>query len=344
MPPKKKRKISPYFSSSSSKKTNDEEEVSLDDSNNNVKKNSDNKDPCAICLDEIKDSASIACVHHFCFECIKQWANVTNLCPLCKVPFSSITKKNNIDLTNNNSKSNNNVVVIVEDKQQTAGNEEDDEEYARQLQNGEENVQAIFLEERQHGYDSDNGFVVPDDVIDYVEYDDGLPNTEEDSYINDDESFTEDSESLDFTPIARRLPRRNLRRSTLISSSRSQGRRISSLREINRRRRSEEESRQRNNNTSVINLVSNENNDRNNDNNNNNVVNLLNTSSDGSVVDLISPEQNIDNDDTNSENSDMVFSNFHRRENNMNTPIVIHTIGNNNNDDEIEEVEESPYF
>ena len=34
---------------------------------------------------------------------------------------------------------------------------------------------------------------VPDDVIDYVEYDDGLPNTEEDSYINDDESFTEDS-------------------------------------------------------------------------------------------------------------------------------------------------------
>ena len=342
MPPKKKRKISPYFSSSSSKKTNDEEEVSLDDSNNNVKKNSDNKDPCAICLDEIKDAASIACVHNFCFECIKQWANVANLCPLCKVPFSSITKKNNIDLTNNNSKSNNNVVVIVEDKQQTAGNEEDDEEYARQLQNGEENVQAIFLEERQHGYDSDNGFVVPDDVIDYVEYDDGLPNTEEDSYINDDESFTEDSESLDFTPIARRLPRRNLRRSTLISSSRSQGRRISSLREINRRRRSEEESRQRNNNTSVINLVSNENND----NNNNNVVNLLNTSSDGSVVDLISPEQNIDNDDTNSENSDMVFSNFHRRENNMNTPIVIHTIGNNNNDDddEIEEVEESPYF
>ena len=343
MPPKKKRKISPYFSSSSSsKKTNDEEEVSLDDSNNNVKKNSDNKDPCAICLDEIKDSASIACVHHFCFECIKQWANVTNLCPLCKVPFSSITKKNNNDLTNNNSKSNNNVVVIVEDKQQTAGNEEDDEEYARQLQNGEENLQAIFLEERQHGYDSDNGFVVPDDVIDYVEYDDGLPNTEEDSYINDDESFTEDSESLDFTPIARRLPRRNLRRSTLISSSRSQGRRISSLREINRRRRSEE-SRQRNNNTSVINLVSNENNDRNNDNNNNNVVNLLNTSSDGSVVDLISPEQNIDNDDDNSENSDMVFSNFHRRENNMNTPIVIHTIGNNNNDDD-DEIEESPYF
>ena len=340
MPPKKKRKISPYFSSSSSsKKTNDEEEVSLDDSNNNVKKNSDNKDPCAICLDEIKDSASIACVHHFCFECIKQWANVTNLCPLCKVPFSSITKKNNNDLTNNNSKSNNNVVVIVEDKQQTAGNEEDDEEYARQLQNGEGNLQAHFLEERQHGYDSDNGFVVPDDVIDYVEYDDGLPNTEEDSYINDDESFTEDSESLDFTPIARRLPRRNLRRSTLISSSRSQGRRISSLREINRRRRSEEESRQRNNNTSVINLVSNENND----NNNNNVVNLLNTSSDGSVVDLISPEQNIDNDDTNSENSDMVFSNFHRRENNMNTPIVIHTIGNNNNDDD-DEIEESPYF
>lgn len=29
----------------------------------------------------------------FCFECIKDWSNVTNECPLCKVRFTEIEKK-----------------------------------------------------------------------------------------------------------------------------------------------------------------------------------------------------------------------------------------------------------
>ena len=29
----------------------------------------------------------------FCFECIRDWSNVTNECPLCKIRFNEIVKK-----------------------------------------------------------------------------------------------------------------------------------------------------------------------------------------------------------------------------------------------------------
>ena len=32
------------------------------------------------------------CSHFFCFECIQKWAEVTNCCPLCKVPSLSLHK------------------------------------------------------------------------------------------------------------------------------------------------------------------------------------------------------------------------------------------------------------
>lgn len=46
--------------------------------------------PCAICLESIKDRAKIECVHEFCFMCISAWAVNTNSCPLCKVAFRAI--------------------------------------------------------------------------------------------------------------------------------------------------------------------------------------------------------------------------------------------------------------
>lgn len=46
--------------------------------------------PCAICLESIKDRAKIECVHEFCFVCISAWAVNTNSCPLCKVAFRAI--------------------------------------------------------------------------------------------------------------------------------------------------------------------------------------------------------------------------------------------------------------
>lgn len=32
------------------------------------------------------------CIHIFCYDCIKDWAAVTNTCPLCKATFSTMTK------------------------------------------------------------------------------------------------------------------------------------------------------------------------------------------------------------------------------------------------------------
>ncbi len=308
MPPKKKRKTSRYFVFEGGNNTEDGEE----------------KEPCAICLESITDEASIACIHRFCFTCIKSWADVTNLCPLCKLQFSSITKINR--------KKNN--VVIVEDKIQTFENPEGDEELARNLT---ENYGYLEENNLQHGYASDDGFVVPDDVIDDEEYDDGLPD-EEESYKDEESYSTEESDSLV-------VPRRNLRRSTIMNTSRSLGRRLSALREnrvrqarnsyqINLNRRDSPQ------NGNVIDLMS-----PSNDNDGNEAENYNSTVTVGTnIVNLISPEQNDDNDGDNNNhsnsNSGMIFSNFHRRENTINTPIVIDT--NRLHHDVIEE--ESPYF
>ena len=33
-----------------------------------------------------------SCIHIFCYSCIKDWADVTNECPLCKRRFNNIEK------------------------------------------------------------------------------------------------------------------------------------------------------------------------------------------------------------------------------------------------------------
>ena len=40
-----------------------------------------------ICLETAKDRTKLnRCTHFFCYECIQKWVEVTNCCPLCKVP------------------------------------------------------------------------------------------------------------------------------------------------------------------------------------------------------------------------------------------------------------------
>ena len=292
MPPKKKIKVSPYFSSN----------VKLSiSSKENEKSNANEKprqDTCTICLDQIQDEAAIACVHRFCFRCIKAWADVTNLCPLCKKKFSSIRK---LHVQKQE-------IVAVEDKAQTV--EHDDEALARNLANEE-------ADHDHHGYESDGGFVVPDTVIDYAEYDDGLPD-EEDSFVDEESYGTGESESFDFTPIGRRLPRRSFRR------NRSQ--RVS--------RRADEqdpfcdgESPFRIN-SNTINLLSPDEDSQSND----------AEASDKAAIDLVTPHRNnIDSQSFETENSGMIFTNFHRVNNSINTPVVL-----DENNTEIEE--ESPYF
>ena len=49
------------------------------------------KEICSICLGEVENRGKISCDHAFCFDCIKKWSEVTNLCPTCKKPFTKIT-------------------------------------------------------------------------------------------------------------------------------------------------------------------------------------------------------------------------------------------------------------
>jgi len=50
------------------------------------------KNTCAICLDGIKTKTLLdKCKHEFCKECIENWSNMTNLCPLCKEEFTKLT-------------------------------------------------------------------------------------------------------------------------------------------------------------------------------------------------------------------------------------------------------------
>ena len=51
---------------------------------------------CPICMESLvpgKDCGQLPCGHNtFCFKCIREWAEVTNTCPLCKNRFSIIVK------------------------------------------------------------------------------------------------------------------------------------------------------------------------------------------------------------------------------------------------------------
>lgn len=52
---------------------------------------STNKKTCTICFDEIKDQAILnRCSHEYCYECIRQWSDNSNKCPLCKAQYSYI--------------------------------------------------------------------------------------------------------------------------------------------------------------------------------------------------------------------------------------------------------------
>lgn len=56
-----------------------------------------------ICLtDAVEKTKMSACSHCFCFECIVKWTEVTNCCPLCKVPSLSLHRFGNKQFTRSN--------------------------------------------------------------------------------------------------------------------------------------------------------------------------------------------------------------------------------------------------
>ena len=55
------------------------------------------EDTCGICLDRIVKRGAISCDHLYCFDCIKQWSEVTNQCPMCKKRFREIRELDPLD-------------------------------------------------------------------------------------------------------------------------------------------------------------------------------------------------------------------------------------------------------
>ncbi|KAG3119591.1 hypothetical protein PI124_g2256 [Phytophthora idaei] len=54
------------------------------------------EDACCICqdvVDILKQGHLSSCDHRFHYDCIVAWAKVTNLCPLCKTKFNSVTRQ-----------------------------------------------------------------------------------------------------------------------------------------------------------------------------------------------------------------------------------------------------------
>jgi len=50
-------------------------------------------DTCGVCLETFTERSAIGgCAHNFCFVCIEKWSRTTNLCPMCKAPFTEIRK------------------------------------------------------------------------------------------------------------------------------------------------------------------------------------------------------------------------------------------------------------
>lgn len=124
----------------------------------------DESTSCAICLGDVQDTARIACMHQFCSSCIKQWAAVTNTCPLCKVKFNAIRTITNTRRKRKIRKIE--VVTPVEDKVQAQNDVDEDREIAQEHQ-------VLLSEEAIEGYVND-GFVVSDNVIEYFESDEDL--------------------------------------------------------------------------------------------------------------------------------------------------------------------------
>ncbi|KAH9605236.1 hypothetical protein KSS87_020009 [Heliosperma pusillum] len=64
-------------------------EVEVDVDNENF---GDEGERCGICMDIVIDRGVLDCCQHwFCFDCIDNWATITNLCPLCQNEFQLIT-------------------------------------------------------------------------------------------------------------------------------------------------------------------------------------------------------------------------------------------------------------
>lgn len=89
---------------------------------------------CGVCLEESKCDSQIACCHTYCLQCILQWSQVSNTCPLCKAKFNEVVER---DGTKH----------VVHDKVQAVhDNEEDD--YSDYASDASSDVGITFIKKK----------------------------------------------------------------------------------------------------------------------------------------------------------------------------------------------------
>lgn len=55
------------------------------------KRKAETQETCNICLDSVKNKASLdGCSHTFCRKCIVKWAKTSNTCPCCRKDFTEV--------------------------------------------------------------------------------------------------------------------------------------------------------------------------------------------------------------------------------------------------------------
>ncbi|ETV79553.1 hypothetical protein H257_06818 [Aphanomyces astaci] len=85
------------------------------------------------------------CTHEFCFACILQWSKVSSTCPLCKTPFQALW-----NVTSRTS-------VPVEPAAASCPWDAP----------ANSSIETSLQDELTHGYDMDDGFVVPDGFVEF---------------------------------------------------------------------------------------------------------------------------------------------------------------------------------
>lgn len=152
-------------------------------------------DPCVICLGVLtKVSAINGCLHVFCFDCIDEWAKNTNTCPMCKSEFTKIKQK---DDPSKIKKVKRKIQQAVYDRDELERLDVADEVYFEDdvddFDDGDHD-EDDDEENEVKGYNSRDGFVVPDTTVIYEDDEEEIIDLDDDEDEEDEEDDDDDEE------------------------------------------------------------------------------------------------------------------------------------------------------
>jgi hypothetical protein len=167
---------------------------------------------CPICLDQFDDRSTLnGCPHEFCFVCISLWARGTNLCPLCKVRFTEITRIDAQSTSRVSTRSGKDTARIISVPDRTLEAEwdseeierlglEDDEDDADEEESSADSQDDSDSRTEENKYDTTDGFVVDDGTqinnangdYDEEDNDEDFTPSELNAEIDEDDEYEED--------------------------------------------------------------------------------------------------------------------------------------------------------